>query len=275
LPFNLQTSTNGFAKHGLKTNQVQWSPKAPHTLATTSSDHGVLLWDQRDGGSSPAAIFGSTNNSDEALWFDFAADGDFLTVSDSHGRGSSHLNIYDLRKNQPIANPIILQQTTTQVRWLPSSNVIAASNSAGKLVFVSASAFDSPSPPTASIHAHSALIWTLQCNDRILVSGGGDSMVHVWDANHLNCLTSFSTADNSVRSVSISSDGQVIASAYEKEISLHSRQGRKVGSIAAGIWTISWHPTRPVIAFGGESHSKKENGKYSGQVSIVKFESDR
>lgn len=255
-------------------NQVQWSPNDNHILGSTSSDQGVLLWDLRDGGASAQSSFVKPKASPEgASWFDFGAD-HRVFVAHPVGRNVAQIATYDLRQNQePIEQVFTVPHQVMQLRWLAASKLLAVGTPFGRLVIASAEA-DSQDPPTTTLNAHTAAVLTMQTRGQILVTGGADSMVHVWDSSSLSSLHSFSSADNSVRSVSISHDGNIIAAAYEKEITLFTKHAMKVGAVSAGIWATAFHPSRPLLAYGGESLSKI-GGKYSGQVAIANFESDK
>lgn len=270
LPQIVQAS---FTKHNSMVNSVRWSPADSHTLGTTSADQGVLFWDDRDGGISPTAIFGRTNAFGDSLWFDFSADGLQVAVVEQQGRHASRLSIYDLRQKAPLEQSIVIPFSASTLNWIHSSDIIAIGSAFGNLWCVGAP-FTSDTPFTTTLPAHNANVLTSHSCGPILVSGGSDSMVQVWDSSSLASLASFSHADNSVRCVSISPDAQVIASAYEKDIAIHTTHGNHIGSISASIWTVAWHPWRTLIAYGGESHTKKEGGKYTGSLGFTNYETE-
>lgn len=237
------------------------------------------MWDHRDGGTAPTIVCGSASGQTDSFWFDFSSDGQKVAVSAPSGRNSSQISIYDLRMcgndHKPICAPVELALPVTALDWIACSDIIVCGSSFGKLAFLPGTyeAKSDEKYPVSIAYAHTAAILTLESKGDIFVSGASDSMVHIWDAQSLACIASYSHADNSVRSTSISPDAQVIAAAYERDVALHSNNGKIVGIIPSGVWALAWHPTRAIVAHGGEAHSKKESGRFPGTVLITNFDS--
>lgn len=268
-----------------------WSPVEPYALGTASVDQGVLLWDHRDSGVSPTSVFGPFKGAGEPIFFDFSSDGSKIAILTSESRYAYHLTLYDARHASPISPPIRIPFSVTSFEWIHSSNLLLAGTSIGQFWVVSAAALLALDPSTTgpkddsgselsvdemvktmTIYAHNAAILTIQAKNNVLISGGSDSMIFAWDTQSLACIKSFSHADNSVRSASISQDLQVIAAAYEKEIALYASSSFKpLGALQNPSWTVAWHPWRPIIAFGGES-SRREGQKYPGNLAFVNFD---
>jgi THO complex subunit 3 len=280
---------SGFAKHSTAVNRVAWSPVENYALGTVSGDQGVLLWDHRDSGVSPTAVFAPVKGTSEPIGFDFSGDGSKVAVVTSVGRHSSQLIIYDVKFSSPLCPPIDIPYNVTSFAWIHSSNLLLAGSSTGHFWACSASSIleldpsssanranplsETPQIPFMTIAAHTAAILTIQAEKNLVVSGGSDSMIFFWDAQSLACLKSLSHADNSVRAATISPDQQIIAAAYEKDIALYASNSIKlVGSIPNPSWTVSWHPWRSIVAFGGESN-KPVAGKYPGNLLFVNYDS--
>lgn len=289
-------AASGFAKHAESTNQVAWSPVAPYTLGTTSVDQGVLLWDHRDGGTSPAATLGAKRSGGELNWFDFAADGRLVAVVHSASRFSSQLTIYDVRGTQKILSSTSLPYQSTCLNWIRDTDCIAVGTSQGKLWIAHAPSLISKeinnngdnennnqanqynqqdqlhnqiNDHSTTIAVHNAQILSIHSRHQYLVSGGSDSMIQVFDTSTLASLCAFSHSDTSARAVTISPDALLIASAHELEIAFNTLHAKPVGTLPSSVWALAWHPSRSILAMAGQT---SRASKYVGHVGIANFE---
>lgn len=121
---------------------------------------------------------------------------------------------------------------------------------------------------------------------RNLAVGSQDSIVSLWDTKEYACIRTFSNLTHMVRTISISHDGQYIASGSEDpfiDIS-HSMptllsvltevvdSGENVATIACDATTngVAWNPKRHLLAFGGDYKDKYER---EGTLKIFGFDS--
>lgn len=210
----------------------------------------------------------------DPMWFDFSADGQRVAVAEVN-RHSSRVSIFDIRTGKPLDQFIELPAVITSLSWVHSTDILVVGTSSGRLYISSAKLDSSSTTPALSlpIHAHTASVLSIKSEGPIFVSGASDSMLQIWDSKDMACVATFAHADNSVRAASISSDAQVIAAAYEKDIAIYSNHGRLVTSIHTGVWAVAWHPWRHLLAYGGEGLSKNHStGKYPGTLAITSFD---
>ncbi|KAF6762005.1 WD40-repeat-containing domain protein [Ephemerocybe angulata] len=112
-------------------------------------------------------------------------------------------------------------------------------------------------PPfkTAAAHVAGVQALALDPRGRYLATGGGDSIVNLFDLTDWICARTIISCEHSVNSLSFSHDGEYIAIASEGSyIEICATE------TAAPLPSLAWHPSRYVMAYCGQNSSREGGG---------------
>ncbi|KOB78215.1 Wd-repeat protein [Operophtera brumata] len=117
---------------------------------------------------------------------------------------------------------------------------------------------------------------------RYFATGSADALVSLWDVNELACLRVFTSFDGrllasasedhiidigdtqTVRTLSFSFDGRLLASASEDHIiDIGDTQ-----TVQASTFTVSWHPSRYLVAFACDDKDAPERKRDAGNLKL-------
>ena len=108
------------------------------------------------------------------------------------------------------------------------------------------------------------------CTPRAFVS---DALVSLWSLQELACVRTFGRLEWPVRTLSFSHDSAFLASGSEDpQVDIADVQtSKQVHAIqcSAPMNTVSWHPSRHLLAFAGDDKDKM--GRDEGSLRIFGF----
>jgi len=112
---------------------------------------------------------------------------------------------------------------------------------------------------TTRAHTDSICTIDINPNGRNFAVGSADSLVSLWDSSELACLRTFAQLNSTVHTISISHDGQFIASGSKEDTYIdisHLETGENVATLQCevAINELAWNPKQLLLAF--EHHSK-------------------
>lgn len=119
-------------------------------------------------------------------------------------------------------------------------------------------------PDLAEVHTLEAHLANCIClefdrSGKYLATGSADALASLWDVKSLSCLRTFSRLEWPVRTLSFSSDSQLLASASEDHFIdvAHVETGEQVACVKCetSTFTIDWHPKYNVLAFACDDNN--------------------
>uniref|UniRef100_F6ZML6 Uncharacterized protein n=2 Tax=Ciona intestinalis TaxID=7719 RepID=F6ZML6_CIOIN len=123
-----------------------------------------------------------------------------------------------------------------------------------------------------SLNGHTANCICIEFDStgKYFATGSADALVNLWDTNELICVRTFSRLDWPVRTLSFSSNGQLLASASEDlfiDISCVAT-GEKVCEVPCDspTFTLAWHPKHKLLAYACD-----DKDKYNRDAGSVKL----
>lgn len=114
--------------------------------------------------------------------------------------------------------------------------------------------------PRRSLLGASQSLWAVRALvDNVIVAGGSDGVLHVWESGHKRTVD-LGGSRSWVRALAVSPDGWTVAVAGDAgEILLwDGRTGaiRRLGGHSKGeVWSLDFHPRRPLLASAGEDRT--------------------
>ncbi|EFJ07957.1 hypothetical protein SELMODRAFT_185709 [Selaginella moellendorffii] len=258
--------------HSDSVDQLCWDPRHADLLATASGDKTVRLWDARTGKCSQQVELSGEN-----INITFKPDGTHIAV----GNRDDELTIIDVRKFKPLQKRKFAYEVN-EIAW----------NSTGELFFLTTGngtveVLSYPSLQTLqTLIGHTAGCYCIAidptgrqvCCSKFLyfAVGSADALVSLWDASEMLCVRTFTKLEWPVRTISISHDGQYLASASEDLFIgiAEVETGRSVHQIPcrAAMNSVEWNPKYNLLAFAAD----KQVDKYQtdeGVFRIYGFES--
>merc|ERR1740139_1156555 len=130
-------------------------------------------------------------------------------------------------------------------------------------------------PPARTLHAHTANCYCIEFSPsgEYFAVGGADALVSLWSLQELVCMRTFGRLEWPVRTVSFSHDSAFIASGSEDpQVDIADvENSRQVHSIpcSAPMNSVSWHPTRHLLAYAGDD--KNKSGQDEGSLRVFGF----
>lgn len=112
-----------------------------------------------------------------------------------------------------------------------------------------------------NIEAHLANCICLEFDKtgKYFATGSADALASLWDVKTLSCLRTFSRLEWPVRTLSISHDSQLLASASEDHFIdiAHIETGEQVACIKCdtSTFTIAFHPKYNILAFACDDNA--------------------
>ncbi|KAI0796976.1 WD40-repeat-containing domain protein [Abortiporus biennis] len=121
-------------------------------------------------------------------------------------------------------------------------------------------------------HVGGCMAAALDPRGRYLASGGNDSIVNMFDLSDWICARTITACDNAITSLSFSYDGEYLAIANQgtyidicaTETGLPLHRVPAMGSSP----TVTWHPSRYVIAYCGQTKTREGGPPPSAWISL-------
>ena len=132
-----------------------------------------------------------------------------------------------------------------------------------------------PAESARTLHAHTANCYCIEFSPsgEYFAVGGADALVSLWHLQELVCMRTFGRLEWPVRTVSFSHDSAFIASGSEDpQVDIADVEtSRQVHSIpcSAPMNSVSWHPTRHLLAYAGDD--KNKSGQDEGSLRVFGF----
>ncbi|KAI8586367.1 WD40-repeat-containing domain protein [Geranomyces variabilis] len=244
--------------HTGEVDQLCWDPTDPERLATASLDSSVIMWDLRSADRSKTAPYiRKVQTSGENINLCWSPDGrniavgskeDVVAFIDTRGGGDSRSEkkyVWHTIKNEVEIN---------EISWNLAGDLFFMTTGQGTVRIVDFPGFKD----VLDLRAHTANLYCLDFDPkgRYFATGSADALVCLWDAEEFVCLRTFGTLEWPVRTISISHDGELLASGSEdRVIDISSVEtGETVHTITCNAATnsIAWHPRQHLLAYAGD-----------------------
>ena len=174
------------------------------------------------------------------------------------------------RDGKYIVDTIVTDFDVYEIGWNYSCDLFFMAGGNGKV-----NVYGYPSlQQECALNAHASHCYSLAFDPmgRYFATGSADAIVSLWDLDTMACLRTFDKLVWPVRTISISHDGQYLASGAEDaliDIS-HVETGETVHSVKTSALTenMSWHPSKHLLAYVGDDSS---HGRYNGAFHVFGF----
>ncbi|KAI8820465.1 WD40-repeat-containing domain protein [Fimicolochytrium jonesii] len=239
-------------------DQLCWDPTHPDRLATASLDSSIIMWDVRTADRSKTSPYiCKVKTTGENINLCWSPDGrniavgnkeDVVAFIDPRGGGdatSEKKYIWHTIKNDVEIN---------EISWNFAGDLFFMTTGQGTVRILEFPGFKQ----VTDLYAHTANLYCLDFDPRgkYFATGSADALVALWDLDSLLCLRTFGTLEWPVRTISMSHDGELIASGSEDRIIDISsvETGHNIYTIhtSAATNSIAWHPYKHLLAYAGD-----------------------
>jgi len=255
-----------FKGHGDSVDQLCWHPTKPDMLATASGDKTVRVWDAR---SNKAVTTVTTKG--ENINITWSPDGHTIAV----GNKEDLVTFIDSRTYKVKAERQFKFEVN-EISWNMANDLFFLTNGQGCIEILTWPELEVQHVLQA--HPGNCICIEFSRCGRYFATGSADALVSVWDANELACIKTFSRLEWPVRTISFSHDGALLASASEDmRIDIgHVETTQKVAEIAVDspTFTISWHPSRYLLAYACDDKDKYDRERDQGSLKVWGFPSE-
>lgn len=275
-----------YTGHSDQVTDVSWSPAVALTVASSSMDQSVTIWNASAGNTE------QRHQQDGQLYaLAWSPDGRYLASAGS----SATIEVWDTMTNQVVATCTGHTQSIFGLAWSPDGRrIVSASQDHTAQVWNPLTG-----TPLVSFTGHVDTVWVVEWspNGRSIASGSVDGTVQIWNPNSA-ARTQIYTASSAVRALAWSPDGRSLASGGDNaivqvwqvatagvfatyrghqsvvEAVQWSRDGSRVASASKDhtvqiwqattasqiytytghsnlVWTLAWSPDDRLIASGG------------------------
>ncbi|XP_053200655.1 THO complex subunit 3-like [Panonychus citri] len=244
--------------HSDSVDQLSWHPSHPDILATASLDKTVRLWDART-----SKNYSTINTKGENINICWSPDGSSIAV----GNKEDLITFIDA-KQQKIKVEQSFKFEVNEISWNNDNDLFFLTSGQGCIHVLSYPDLQ----PQIVLNAHPANCICIEFDStgKYFAVGSADTMVSLWDANHLVCLRTISRLEWPARAISFSHDGKLLASGSEDlliDIS-YVETGEKITGVPVDspTFTVAFHPSRYILAFACDD--KDTFGRDCGTVKI-------
>lgn len=234
--------------HSDDVTRVQWHPTANDLLASCSADKSVKVWEVRGGA---GKLVTSVSTIGDNLHLKWSPCGRMLLLLNSSNLVSLLAWDATARKLQ-VLKSVGFSLDVNDIEWEKgSSERVVLGHQNGTLEVLAV-------PSLAKLHsipAHGSTVFSLAVDPlgRYLATGAADSLVHLWHAQELVCVRTFSRLDDSIRALSFSGDGTLIAyGGKDPRIEIADVEtGARVHimDVQEETLSIAFHPTAMMMAY--------------------------
>ncbi|KAK9453476.1 WD40-repeat-containing domain protein [Dipodascopsis uninucleata] len=253
--------------HSASVDSVAWDPNFADGLASCCAiDGSVRLWNARTKNMLQVVRTGT-----EVNFLTYSPDGKYLAVC-TNSRRMLILENGSLSQKEPYVD---IESDVSRAIFSFSGDILFIALKSGSVRVVS---FDSGSGSAGSIlmsfAAHMAPITCMELDPkgRYLALGSNDSLVSLWDLQEWVCVRTLGKAGHSIRSLSFSFDGSYLAISADKDEPVqiaHVESGEYLGTVNRPspftVPMVSWHPTKYLLAYGGDNAGLKVLGSDDGK----------
>ncbi|PWN54059.1 WD40 repeat-like protein [Violaceomyces palustris] len=265
--------------HTESVEQLAWDPIQPDILATAGGDRTVRLWDIR-----VAKAIHTVNTPGSNINIAFHPKGGYVAVGDK----VDNVSIIDTSKGQivqTLKDGNVDKEEINEICWSPDGSLFLLTTGAGTVHIHDAmqeaggvyrevmKSENDAAPPANSkwerlhtIVAHTANVFCIEFDplSRFVATASSDSMVGLWDTQEWMSVRMSGALNFPARSLSFSHDGEFLAAGGEDNwIDISSTAtGNTVHklSIPGMINTLSWHPSKTMLAYAGDEKDVKDQG---------------
>ena len=192
------------------------------------------------------------------------------------GDKDDNISIIETRKSKPLKN-IKFAFEVNEMAWDLSGKQVFLTTGGGTVEVFSYEQMLKPGPAESArtLHAHTANCYCIEFSPsgEYFAVGGADALVSLWHLQELVCMRTFGRLEWPVRTVSFSHDSAFIASGSEDpQVDIADVEtSRQVHSIpcSAPMNSVSWHPTRHLLAYAGDD--KNKSGQDEGSLRVFGF----
>ncbi|KAI9336783.1 WD40-repeat-containing domain protein [Obelidium mucronatum] len=232
--------------HTADIDQVKWHPSDDNILCTTGADKTLRLWDVR----SPAKPKTVINTVGENINIAWSPDGNTIAV----GNKDDVISFIDPREpSNYVWHSLKRDFEINEIRWDYSGSLFYLTTGHGTVQILD---FPSLKP------------------GRYFAIGSSDSLVTLWDMDEMVCVRTLGQIELicQFRAMSFTHCGELLAcsTSDDKFIDISSVEtGESLHTISVGspVDTLSWHPSKYILAYSGEDvFSKAGRGGNDGSL---------
>ncbi|KAJ3020855.1 hypothetical protein HKX48_000085 [Thoreauomyces humboldtii] len=242
-------------------DQLCWDPTHPERLATASLDSSIIMWDLRAADKTKSAPFiRKVQTTGENINLCWSPDGrniavgdkdDVVAFIDTRGGGDAR------SEKKYIWHSIKSEVEINEICWNYAGDLFYMTTGQGTLRILEFPGFK----PVTDLVAHTANLYCIDFDPKgkYFATGSADALICLWDIEDLTCLRTFGTLEWPVRTLSISYDGELIASGSEDRVIdiAAIETGERIHTIqcSAATNSIAWHPSKHLLAYANDDVS--------------------
>jgi THO complex subunit 3 len=236
--------------HGALIGSIAFSPIEEDTLASTSSDKTLRIWDARAG--KERAKIDVKGEGSNVSW---SPDGTTILCGGRLDQSVDYIAVVDARVNK-VSKILKFGYAVNQFAWLKEGDRYLVTTGAGDIELRGIKKPYEDLKVIKTVHANSGAVFSISMgpDGSKFATGSADSLVNIWDTKELVTLRTVEAMASLVRSVAISHDGQLVASCGQEDNFIdisYIESGETVATVKtdSSAYHLAWHPKRHLLAY--------------------------
>ena len=163
----------------------------------------------------------------------------------------------------------------SDISWDATGNIFLATTNDKdhSMILFDARKIESPAEMSITLHAGNCYHIAIDPSGKLLATGGLDNLITLVNSTEfvpMKCITQLNTQ---VHQMNFSHDGQYLAVASD-QTAVHlfdSKSGDLLHTLdtPGTQYSVSWHPTKHVLAYGGEEKQNKSDKTVEGSFRVI------
>lgn len=224
---------------------MAWNPNDSNLFLSTSKDNTLRLWDMR---TDKSTIIRSSDT--------FGYSCTWNPTSEKFAEVLNTLEIH-VRDTRTMTNERILRfpSKIIEIKWSNDGNYFYAASVNGRIFILDGNSLSLNSEEVKPLDAHPFTLTDIAVDYKgdYFATSSLDSTINVWDSKELINIYTLCNEEEIPNSISFSSDGEYLASAYDKSVVIYNMEtGEPLYSRSTkDLKTVSWNPKKNILAYGG------------------------
>jgi THO complex subunit 3 len=163
----------------------------------------------------------------------------------------------------------------TDISWDFTGNIFMASTSDKdhSLLLFDSRKVEFPADFSLALHASSCFYLAVDPSGKYIATGGTDNLISLLNSTEFIAVKCFPQLNSQLHQMAFSHDGLYLAAAAEQTcVTVFDTKSGEIAQVleTPGVqFAVAWHPSRHVLAYGGEEKSSKTEKSVEGSFRVI------